>query len=61
MTNKRYKIIKLFIGGLLKGLTYEETRSFPMTVGFTCKHPVGGSPYKIILCEEIWYNFVKGI
>lgn len=50
---KKYKITRLFIGGPLEGLTYENEQDWPMKVGLTVKKPLGLSPYKIIACEEI--------
>ncbi len=47
----KYKVTRLFIGGILKGLTYTETTSVKFTVGFVCRKPIGGSPYKIIAVE----------
>jgi hypothetical protein len=48
----KVEVTREFIGGTLKGLTYTDIRtvsakSVPV-VGFVCKKPVGGSPYKII-------------
>lgn len=48
-----YKITRLFIGGLLNGLTHTGTYTSPMTVGFVCQNPVGGSPYKVVECVEV--------
>lgn len=50
---KTYEITKLFIGGLLEGLTIVETRSYSMEVGLVVSNPVGGSPYKIIACQQV--------
>jgi hypothetical protein len=44
-----YEITRLFTSGLLSGLTYTETTSVFLPVGFECKKPCGGgSGYKII-------------
>lgn len=46
-----FKVSKLFIGGLLDGITYIETLPFPMPVGLLVRKPCGGSPYKVTACE----------
>jgi len=43
-----YTVTKLFIGGMLDGLTYTFTTDIQYTVGWECHHPIGGSPYRII-------------
>lgn len=51
-----YNVTKLFIGGTLEGLTITEEykyRSKAPVVGFECRNPVGGSPYRIIAVERI--------
>ena len=50
---RRYKITRLFTAGNLVGLTYTEVTSVYMPIGFDCKKPYGGSPYRIIACEEV--------
>jgi len=50
---KQYRVTKHFTGGLLKGLTTTETTPVRFHVGFVCKHPSGGSPYKVTAVEEI--------
>lgn len=45
-----YHVTKLFIGGILNGITIVEVTTVPAKTGFVCKSPVGGSPYKIIAC-----------
>ena len=50
---KEYRITREFIGGLLVGMTHTGVYWNQMKVGFTCEHPVGGSPYRIIECVEI--------
>lgn len=52
----KYRIVKLFIGGLLKGLTYEYVSSVKFEVGFICHKPIGGSPYKIISVTSLLQN-----
>jgi hypothetical protein len=38
-----------FISGTLKGLTYVRKMDASIAVvGYTCKKPIGGSPYKVI-------------
>lgn len=51
-----YKVTRLFIGGLLKGMTHTGMTDVKFTVGFVCRKPIGGSPYKIIVVEEIHMN-----
>lgn len=49
---KIYKITKLFIGGILEGLTHTEITPVKFELGFECKKPIGGtSPYRIIAVE----------
>lgn len=50
---KKYRVTKHFIGGLLKGLTDTEITPVRFHVGFVCKHPSGGSPYKVTAVEEV--------
>lgn len=50
---KMYRVTKHFIGGLLAGLTATETTPVRFHVGFVCKHPIGGSPYKVTAVEEV--------
>lgn len=49
---KKYKVTRLFIGGILKGITHTEVTSVRFDVGFICNNSIG-SPYKIIFCEEV--------
>lgn len=49
----RFRVTRLFIGGILKGLTHTGEQSFRSTVGFECHNPIGGSPYRITACEQI--------
>lgn len=48
-----YEVTKLFISGLLEGLTITETTSVKFEVGFECLKPCGGSPYRIIAVRRI--------
>lgn len=50
---RRYRVTRLFTGGLLAGLTYTEVTTVEFAVGFTCERPVGGSPYRIIAVEVL--------
>lgn len=50
---KQYKVTRLFIGGILKGLTHTGITTVKFEKGFICNNPIGGSPYKIISCEEV--------
>jgi len=54
MKTTKYLVTKLFIGGLLNGLTIEEETTCCYRVGFVCKNPIGGSPYKIIAVVETY-------
>jgi len=48
-----YEITRLFTSGALAGLTYTETTSVYMPVGFECKKPIGGSSYRIVSCKNL--------
>ena len=48
----KYEITVLFLGGNLKGLTYTDTRSYPLVVNKVIRKSVSGSPYKVIKCER---------
>jgi len=50
---QRYNITKVFIGGLLKGISIVETTSVKFPVGYVCRNPIGGSPYKITAVERL--------
>jgi hypothetical protein len=42
-----------FIDGCLKGLTYVRKMDASIAyVGYVCKKPIGGSPYKVIQVGE---------
>jgi len=43
-----YTVTKLFLGGILDGLTYTFKTDIVYTVGWECLKPIGGSPYRII-------------
>lgn len=49
---KKFLVTRLFTDGILKGLTHTSEASVEFSVGFECKHPVGGSPYRIISVEK---------
>ena len=53
LTPKSYLVTKHFTGGLLKGLTIEETTSVKFEIGFKCPKPCAGSPYIIKNVVEI--------
>ena len=48
-----FQVTKLFIGGLLDGLTYTFVTSVRFEVGQEVLKPIGGSPYRIIAVERI--------
>lgn len=48
-----FKVTKLFIGGILEGLTHTEITSVAWIVGQEVTNPIGGSPYRIIAVELI--------
>ena len=51
---KRYSITKVFIGGILEGLTHTGTIRVFIKPGTIVRHPSGGgSPYKVTECQEI--------
>ena len=49
----RYKVTKLFISGLLKGLTVEEKTFVKLNVGCQYGLPKNGSKYIVTSVEEI--------
>jgi hypothetical protein len=49
----KYRVTKLFTGGLLEGLTIEETTTVLFPVGFVCEKPVAGSPYVVTGVEVL--------
>jgi len=49
----KYEIVKLFIGGLLEGLTYTEKTDIQFHINQVVSKPCGGSPYKIVSVKEI--------
>jgi hypothetical protein len=49
----KYEIVKLFIGGFLKGLTYTEKTDIQFNINQIVSKPCGGSPYKIVSVKEI--------
>lgn len=53
MKREKWKIVKLFIGGILEGLTYEEVTTVKFELGEEVKKPVAGSPYRIISVEYL--------
>lgn len=50
-TEPQYRVTRLFIGGTLAGLTHTTVTSHKVEVGFECRKPIGGSPYRIIAVE----------
>ena len=50
---KKYKVTKLFINGILKGLTHTKITSVKFEIGFSPKKPYFGDSYRIIFVEEI--------
>ena len=50
---RRFKITKLFIGGLLQGLVTEEFTDANFFIGQKILKPCGGSPYQIIVIERL--------
>ena len=53
MPETTYKVTKLFIGGLLAGLTYTELWTKAPQVGTVYPNPIGGSPYRIERVEPM--------
>ncbi len=49
----QYRVTRLFIGGILKGLTHTDLTTVKFEVGFICNRPCAGSPYRIIAVEKI--------
>jgi len=51
---QKYEVTKLFIGGILKGLTHTEKTTAKYSVGDVISKPYGHtSPYKIISVKAI--------
>jgi hypothetical protein len=48
-----FEVTKLFIGGLLAGLTCTHKTRIRYPLGFECRHPIGGSPYRIIAIRRV--------
>jgi F0F1-type ATP synthase assembly protein I len=48
-----FVVTKEFTGGVLHGLTINETTPVRFEVGFVCDKPSGGSPYKVIACKPV--------
>jgi len=55
-----YRVTKFFTGGLLAGLTSAEETTVRFDVGFECPKPSGGSPYKVVGCEQIGTKTIGG-
>jgi hypothetical protein len=49
----KYLVTKVFIGGMLKGITITEETSVKFQVGFVCRITSGGSPYRIASVVEL--------
>lgn len=49
---KTYIITQIFIGGLLEGITYTYKSHHKREVGYVCRRPFGGSPYRVISVVE---------
>jgi hypothetical protein len=50
---KQFLVRKEFIGGLLGGIAIEERTGVRFKVGFVCRKPAGGSPYRVTSCVEV--------
>ena len=50
---RKFWIVKMFVGGILDGLTYEEFTDVEFTIGQLIERPIGGSPYRIIIIERL--------
>ena len=51
---KKYRVTKLFIGGILEGLSRVEETSVAFKVGDVISKPCGGtSPYKVVSVEVL--------
>ena len=49
-----YRVTVVFTGGLLVGLSRTDVRTYPLTVGWECAKPVGGtSPYRVTECVRL--------
>lgn len=54
---KSYEVTRLFVGGLLKGLTHtsvqRHSEGFQPKEGTLVSKPIGGSPYRILTVKEV--------
>jgi hypothetical protein len=50
---KCFQVTRKFTAGPLAGLTFTETTTVFMPVGFRCERPIGGSPYVVTSCTEV--------
>jgi len=50
---KKYHVTKVFLSGILKGLSFTEKTSVKFKEGFIYKNPFSSSQYKILKCEEV--------
>lgn len=48
----KYIVTRIFIGGMLEGLTHTGVTTTKPEIGFECKNPLGGSPYRILKVQE---------
>ena len=53
MANEIYQVTRLFVGGVLAGMTHTGTTNRQVRVGWECYNPIGGSPYRIVSCVKI--------
>lgn len=49
---KRYIVTKLFLDGILKGMTHTETTNVKFVVGKVYEAALTNTHYKILFCEE---------
>jgi len=43
----------LLLENLLTNLVITQNYNYPIKEGFICFNPIGGSPYKILVCKKL--------
>ena len=61
MLVRQFRVVRLFIGGILEGLTHEEITSVEFKVGMEVLQPIGGSPYRIVSVQEVEPRIYEGV
>jgi len=50
---QKYVVRRVFLSGILAGITHTEITTVRFDVGWTCEKPLGGDPYRIESCVPI--------